>query len=111
MELSLVMSVASACFVSSFLWKKGLSQTYQVEDASRGGLVLSALGEEEQALARLASPGGDRVGHSGLLVLVVDGELLVLDGLIVEVEETLREAQAPFTVSTFSFTPVAAQRT
>ena len=69
--------------------------SYQVEDAGGGGLVLSALGQEEQTLAGLGSPSGGGVGNSGLLVLAVDGELLGLDGLIVEVEETLGEAQAP----------------
>lgn len=58
-------------------------------------LVLSALGDEEQTLAGLAGPGGDGVGNSGLLVLVELGQLLGLNSLIVEVEETLGEAQAP----------------
>ena len=58
-------------------------------------LVLSALGDEEQALAGLAGPGGDGVGNGGLLVLVEQGQLLGIDSLVVEVEETLGEAQAP----------------
>lgn len=70
-------------------------ESYQVEDASGGGLVLGALGQEKQTLAGLAGPGSSRVGDSGLLVLVEDRELLGLNGLIVEVEETLGEAQAP----------------
>jgi hypothetical protein len=58
-------------------------------------LVLSALGDEEQTLAGLAGPGGDRVGNGGLLVLVEGRQLLGLNSLVVEVKETLSEAQAP----------------
>lgn len=72
-----------------------ISNTYQAEDTSGGGLVLSALGEEEQTLTGLASPGGNRVGDSGLLVLVEDSELLGLDSVILEVEETLGETERP----------------
>lgn len=72
-----------------------ISSTYQAEDTSGGGLVLSAFGEEEQTLTGLASPGGDRVGNSGLLVLVEDSELLGLDSVILEVEETLGETERP----------------
>lgn len=59
------------------------------------GLVFGALGQEEQTLAGLASPGSGGVSDGGLLVLVEDRELLGLNGLIVEVEETLGETQAP----------------
>jgi hypothetical protein len=68
---------------------------YQTDNASGGSLVLSALGEEEQTLAGLAGPGDDRVGDSGLLVTAEDGELLGLDSIVAEVEETLGEAEAP----------------
>lgn len=71
--------------------------TYEVENASGGGLVLSALGEEKQALAGLAGPSGGGVGDGGLLVLVEDGELLALNGLLVEVENTLGETETPET--------------
>lgn len=69
--------------------------TYEVENASRGGLVLSALGEEKQTLAGLAGPGGGGVGDGSLLVLVEDRELLALNGLLVEVEEALGETETP----------------
>lgn len=91
-------SVASACVVVSFLSrcrKFSLYESYQVEDASRGGLVLSALGQEQQTLTSLGSPGSGGVGNSGLLVLVEDVELLGLDGIVAEVQETLGEAQTP----------------
>ena len=71
--------------------------TYEVENASGGGLVLSALGEEKKTLAGLAGPGGGGVGDGGLLVLVEDGELLALNGLLVEVEEALGETETPET--------------
>lgn len=71
--------------------------TYKVENASGGGLVLGALGEEKQTLAGLAGPGSGGVGDGGLLVLVEDGELLALNGLLVEVEEALGETETPET--------------
>jgi hypothetical protein len=43
----------------------------------------------------LAGPGDNGVGNSGLLVAAVGRELLHLDSLIAEVEETLGEAKAP----------------
>lgn len=58
-------------------------------------LVLSTLGEEHKTFTGLAGPGGNGVGDSRLLVLVEDVELLTLNGLILEVEETLGEAQTP----------------
>ena len=67
----------------------------QVEDTGGVGLVLSTLGEEDETLTGLAGPGGNRVGDSRLLVLVEDVEVLALDGLLLEVEETLGEAKAP----------------
>ncbi|MBZ6375606.1 MAG: hypothetical protein LBE67_11580 [Kocuria palustris] len=70
-------------------------RTYEVENASGGGLILSALGEEEQTLAGLAGPSRGGVGNSGLLVLVEDGELLALNSLLVEVEEALGKTEAP----------------
>lgn len=73
----------------------GRQRTNQVEDTSGDGLVLGALGEEEQTLASLASPGGNGVGNGRLLVLVEHGQVLGLDGLLAEVEETLGEAQTP----------------
>lgn len=69
--------------------------TYEVENASGCGLVLGALGVEKQTLASLAGPGGGGVGNGCLLVLVKARELLALNGLLVEVEEALREAEAP----------------
>lgn len=72
-----------------------ISSTYQAENTSGGGLVFSALGEEKETLTGLASPGGNRVGNSGLLVLVEDSELLGLDSIILEVEETLGETERP----------------
>ena len=59
------------------------------------GLVLSALSHEDETLAGLGSPGSDRVSDGGLLVLVEDGELLSLEGLIVEVNKAFGEAQTP----------------
>ena len=59
------------------------------------GLVLGALGDEQQTLAGLAGPGSDGVGNGGLLVLVEVDELLSLNSLVVEVEEALGKAQAP----------------
>lgn len=67
----------------------------QVEDAGRSGLVLSTLGEEQQALAGLAGPGSDGVGNGGLLVLEERGELLGLDSLLAEVEVAFGEAKTP----------------
>ena len=72
-------------------------RTYEVENASGGGLVLSTLGEEEQTLAGLAGPGDDRVGDSGLLVATEDGQLLGLDSIVAEVEEALGETETPET--------------
>ena len=68
---------------------------YQVEDTRGVSLVLSSLGVEQETLTGLAGPGGNGVGDSRLLVLVEDVELLSLNGLILEVEETLGEAQTP----------------
>lgn len=61
----------------------------------RSSLVLSALGQEHETLAGLASPGSDGVRDSRLLILVEDRELLGLDGLVMEVDEALGEAQTP----------------
>jgi hypothetical protein len=69
--------------------------THKVEDASGGGLVLSALGEEKETLASLAGPGSDGVGDGGLLVLVENGELLALNSLLAEVEVALGETETP----------------
>lgn len=73
-----------------FMWS-----AYQAEDTSGGGLVLSALGEEQQTLTGLASPGGDGVSNSGLLVLLEDSELFSLNSVILEVEEALGETETP----------------
>lgn len=83
-------------------------KSYQREDTSGGGLVLSALGEEQQTLAGLAGPGGERVRDGGLLSLEVLGEGLDLNGLVVEVEVALDEAEAP--INTVSFPDVPAGR-
>lgn len=69
--------------------------TYQVDDASRVGLVLSALGEEEQTLAGLAGPSSSGVSNAQLLVLEVLVELLDLDSIIGEPEVALGETEAP----------------
>lgn len=69
--------------------------TYKVQDTSRRGLVLRTLDDEEQTLTGLGSPGDGGVGDSGLLILLVGGELLGLDGVVAEVEEALGEAKAP----------------
>lgn len=69
--------------------------TNQVDDASGVSLVLSALGEEEQALAGLAGPGSGGVGSAQLLVLEVLAELLDLDGVVGEPEVALGETEAP----------------
>lgn len=78
-----------------FVCNRRSCATYQVDDVAGVSLVLSALGDEEQTLAGLAGPGGDGVGNGRLLVLVEAGQLLGLNSLVVEVEETLSEAQAP----------------
>lgn len=62
---------------------------------SGSGLVLGALGQEDETLASLAGPSSDGVGDSRLLILVEDRQLLGLDGLILEVDEALGEAQTP----------------
>lgn len=67
----------------------------KVDDTSGVSLVLSTLGEEGETLAGLAGPGSNGVGDGRLLVLVEDVEVLALDGLLLEVEETLGEAKAP----------------
>lgn len=72
-----------------------LQETYQVDNSTRSGLVFGALGQEEQALAGLAGPGGDGVSNGRLLILVEDVELFVGDRLIIEVNKALGEAQAP----------------
>lgn len=72
-----------------------LNDSYQVENDSRGALVLGALGQEQQTLTGLGSPGSGSVSNSGLLVLAEDVEVLGLDGIVAEVQETLGEAQTP----------------
>ena len=72
-----------------------MNDSYQVEDDNRGALVLGALGQEQQTLTGLGSPGSGSVGNSGLLVLAEDVEVLGLDGIVAEVQETLGEAQTP----------------
>lgn len=69
--------------------------THQVEDMSGSGLVLGALGQEDETLASLASPSSDGVGDSRLLILVEDGQLLGLERLVMEVDKALRETQTP----------------
>lgn len=98
---SLVTSVTSACrqLAPYHITLCAQPRTNQVEDTSRSSLVLGALGVEEQALAGLASPGGDGVGDGRLLVLVEDGQVLALHSLLGEVEETLGEAQTPRSMS------------
>lgn len=82
----------AVCFLVAILH---LNDSYQVEDDSRGALVLGALGQEQQTLTGLASPGSGSVGNSGLLVLAENVEVLGLDGIVAEVQETLGEAQTP----------------
>lgn len=95
--LSLVTSVASACVAVSCLMccHCSFQDSYQVEDDRRGALVLGALGQKKQTLTGLASPGNGSVSNSGLLVLAEDVEVLGLDGIVAEVQETLGEAQTP----------------
>lgn len=80
---------------SATLYTPCLYETYQVDNSARSGLVFGALGQEEQALAGLTGPGGDGVSHGRLLILVEDCELFGGDRLIMEVNKTLGEAQAP----------------
>lgn len=68
---------------------------YQVENSGGVGLVLGALGQEQKALAGLSSPGDNGLGNSRLLVLLENGQLLSLNGLVAEVEETLGETETP----------------
>ena len=58
-------------------------------------LILSTLGEEQQALSRLCSMGGIGVREVGLLISHVSVEMLVLDRLVAEPEELLGKDQAP----------------
>jgi hypothetical protein len=67
-------------------------RTYQVEDASGGGLVLRTLGEEKQTLA---GHGGPSSGSRRALLTEEGGQVLGFDRLLTEVEVTLREAQTP----------------
>jgi hypothetical protein len=69
--------------------------THQVDDSNRCGFVLSALGEEEKAFARLRGPSS--VGMSDIRFFIVDvsAEVLGLNGIIGEPEEFLRETEAP----------------
>lgn len=69
--------------------------TYQVDDTSRVGLVLSALGKEKKTLAGLAGPSSVGVSKAKLFILEVGGELLALDGLLGEPEVSLDKAEAP----------------
>lgn len=69
--------------------------THEVENASGGGLVLSALGEEKKTLASLSGPGSGGVGDGGLLVLMENRELLALNSLLAEVEVALGETESP----------------
>lgn len=70
-------------------------ETYQVDDASRVGLLGSLLGEEQQTLSGVGSPGGVLVGSLWLLATKVAGEVLALNGLSSQVEELLLEDEAP----------------
>lgn len=68
---------------------------YQVQDTSRGGLLLGVLGVVEEALASLRRPGGGRVGNLGLLAAKVVGELVRRYGLLAQPEVLLGELEAP----------------
>ena len=71
-------------------------KAYQIKDSSRGSLFASLLGEEEQTLAGVCSPGDVLAG--GILCLLaaqVAGKGLRLDGLGSKVEEFLLEDEAP----------------
>lgn len=88
-------SLASELATGATFIRLSIMFTDQVEDTGGGGLVLCALGEEQKTLAGLAGPGGDGVGDGGLLVLVEGRQLLRLNSVVAEVEETLGETEAP----------------
>lgn len=71
------------------------TQTYQVDDTGRVGLVLSAFGKEEKTLASLAGPSSVGVSKAKLFILEVGDELLALDGLFAEPEVSLDKAETP----------------
>lgn len=72
-----------------------VTETYQLQDASGAGLLLSVLREEEQTLAGLARPSSSGVANLGLLATEVGGEAVLGDGLLAEPEELLGVGQAP----------------
>lgn len=74
---------------------RGEDSAYQVDDTGGVCLVLSALGEEEEAFAGLAGPGSGWVSEAELLVLEVSRELFNFDSFIAEPEVALSESEAP----------------
>lgn len=75
---------------------KVYNSAYQVEDSGRSGLVFGTLGQEKETLASLGGPGSSLLSSDrGLLRGEVRGQVLGLDSIFREVEESLGEAEAP----------------
>lgn len=64
-------------------------RTDQVQDAGRGCLVLSTLGEEQKTLAGLVGPGSVGMCNFGFFRTEIGVESVCLEGFIAKPEETL----------------------